>query len=223
MKLLDTRPGADVMIVSAAATLPFPPTSVGQVQDWNGTHGAVPEFDLEVWALAASNLTLGELLGGVLHPHVVVDQVVTATFGTDILTSVAHGLLTGDGPLFISNVGGAIPAGLAAGVKLYAIKATDDTYRVASSRELALAGAYLDITDNGSGTNTISDSVDTARVYWHGYGLIGYATDGAVTLAPGRAYTCRVSHKTTTIAYAFVGTPSASVVSARIIPVRDQS
>ncbi|HSN26959.1 MAG TPA: hypothetical protein VLT45_11750 [Kofleriaceae bacterium] len=78
----------------------------------------------------------------------------TADATTDLITKVAHGLQTGDGAFTTSNTGGALPGGLATLTSYYVIKVSADTFRVATSIANAYANTYVDITSNGSGTNT---------------------------------------------------------------------
>jgi hypothetical protein len=60
--------------------------------------------------------------------------VFTAANGTEIFTSVAHGLITGDGPVRVVNAGGALPTGLAADTDYWIIKIDADTFYLATSR-----------------------------------------------------------------------------------------
>jgi hypothetical protein len=75
--------------------------------------------------------------------------------GTDTLTAVAHGLLTGDRAR-VRNVGGALPTGTAAVTDYFAIRVDADNLKLATSSAAALAGTpVVDITGAGSGTNTV--------------------------------------------------------------------
>lgn len=78
----------------------------------------------------------------------------TADATTDQLHKVAHLLETGDGTCVTSNSGGALPGGLAAATPYYVIKVDADNFKVATSLANAYAGIAIDITSNGSGTNT---------------------------------------------------------------------
>ena len=92
----------------------------------------------------------------------------TADPASDLLTfAQAEPIDTGDGLRFTAT--GMLPAPLAAGTTYYAIKATDTTYRLATSVGYAFAGTALDLTGAGSGTITVAH-VDYAT----------YAVDGAV-------------------------------------------
>lgn len=85
----------------------------------------------------------------------VADFTFTATNATETFTKVAHGLNTGDGPVQVSNSGGALPAGLAALTDYWVIKLTDDTFQLATSFQNAMAGTPLGITTDGTGTQTL--------------------------------------------------------------------
>ncbi len=84
-----------------------------------------------------------------------VDFNFTADSTTDHLTSAAHPLNTGDGPLQVQNSGGGLPGGLSAATNYYAIKIDANTFELASSLANALAGTQIDITTNGTGTQTL--------------------------------------------------------------------
>lgn len=209
-------------ICTVADSLAFPPVA-GQLgvvpATWQDARGFVKEFDLEIWAAATANLTAAELFGAVLHPLVVVDDTFTGEADDDLLTATAHGLLTGDGPLFVSNVGGALPAPLVAGTPYYAIKSTNDAIKLATSRENALAGTAIDLTTDGTGTHTLADSADTKRAHWHSHGLLGAA--GAIALLVDKGYTSlRQKHRPGVIAYALVATGPTDV-SCRAVPVQE--
>jgi hypothetical protein len=74
----------------------------------------------------------------------------------DQLTITGHGLTTGEGPFFFTNSGGALPAGLSAATKYWAIVVDANTISVATSRANALASTKVDITGNGTGTHTLA-------------------------------------------------------------------
>ncbi len=80
----------------------------------------------------------------------------TCTFDntTDIITSTAHGFLTGKGPIVFSNSGGALPTGISASTPYYPIRIDANTFRIATTRARASAGTFVDFTTNGTGTNT---------------------------------------------------------------------
>jgi hypothetical protein len=79
----------------------------------------------------------------------------TALASTDVLTKVAHGGLTGQ-KAQVSNSGGALPAGLSAATDYFMIKIDADTFYLASSLVNAVAGTRIDITTNGTGTQTVT-------------------------------------------------------------------
>lgn len=104
------------------------------------------------------------------RPLVVADFTFTAAAATDLLTKVAHGLETGDGPINVSNAGGALPGGLAAATSYWVIRVAADTFKLATSLANAYAGTAIDITSDGTGTQTLSDIASTQR------GLDGHFT-----------------------------------------------
>ncbi len=87
--------------------------------------------------------------------------------GADTVTKVAHGKLTGDGPVFITKVGaGTMPSGLTGpGTNYWLIKASVDTLKFATSRANALAGTAVDITSQGTATSYTVASRSIFSVY----------------------------------------------------------
>lgn len=80
----------------------------------------------------------------------------TANATFDELNVVGHGLASGDGPLQVSNSGGALPTGLIAATNYWAIRTSEDKFKLATSRAKSLAGTAIDLTTNGTGTNTVT-------------------------------------------------------------------
>lgn len=72
---------------------------------------------------------------------------VTGANSGDLMTKVAHGLITGDPVTFVS---GTTFTGLTAGTKYYAIKADADTFQVALTNALAVAGTAVALTADGT-------------------------------------------------------------------------
>ncbi len=92
---------------------------------------------------------------------VVADIAFTAAAATEIFTSTAHGMQTGDGPVWLSS-GGAMPSGVAASTDYFVIRIDADTYYLATTRANALAGTNLLIATDGSGT--LADVASTTRL-----------------------------------------------------------
>lgn len=217
---------APLVICAAQSAISFPPIKLADVSRWNASSGVVPEFDLEVWCDASCTLSSTELFAGVLHPGVIDDDnfdSVDAT--TNIITITGHALESGDGPIQLTNSGGALPGGLAAATDYYVIKLSTSTIQLANSRANALAGAAgtsgmaIDLTTAGSGTTTLADTAGTYRMHWHSHGFVGPQAGGTVSLTSRRAYTVRCGHRPNVVAYALVGTPSAGNISASVYPV----
>jgi hypothetical protein len=95
----------------------------------------------------------------------IADTVFTAVAATDVCTAAAHGMSTGDA-FQVSNSGGGLPGGLSAATTYWAIVLDANTFKVATSRANALAGTAIDITTNGTGTQTAT-TVATAGAGSH--------------------------------------------------------
>lgn len=188
--------------------------SAAYVAAWNSTAGTVPEFDLRLRAGGSNAITALELFAGSLEALVVADDDFTATHGTETFTAASHGLETGDGPIYLSNAGGALPAGVSAATAYYVIRVDANDFKLATSRANALAGTAQAITGNGTGTHTLSDSADTTRIHYRSDGLLlGPAADGAVSLTIDKGYRVRCKHAPDIIAYAVIATFGSAVAT----------
>ncbi len=83
------------------------------------------------------------------------------TVGADTIDITAHGWVTGDGPVQIENDLSDPPAGLDEVTDYFVIRTDDDTIQLALSLVDALAGTQVDITDVGTGVNTIGGMANT--------------------------------------------------------------
>lgn len=75
---------------------------------------------------------------------------ITADSSNDTITLNAHGLTDGK-IVHFANSGGALPTGISAKTIYYVRDATTNTFKITATR----GGAALDITANGSGTNSV--------------------------------------------------------------------
>ena len=82
------------------------------------------------------------------------DMTFAADAGADTVAAAGHGMQTGWGPFYVSS-SGALPGGLSATVKYWAIRVDANTLQLATSRADALASTAVDITSAGSGTHTL--------------------------------------------------------------------
>ncbi len=90
--------------------------------------------------------------------HGIGDTVFTAAVNDELTIAAGHKLNLGDA-VQVSNVGGALPTGLAATTTYFAI--TSDAlgstkFKLATTRALALAGTPIDITGAGTGVQTVT-------------------------------------------------------------------
>lgn len=219
---------AAVPVAAAQASLAFPPPAAsGAVimvpSAWTssevGGAGVVPEFDLDIWSTGSLTLTVAELMAGRLRALTIAAfDVTSVTHGSETFTKVAHGMLTGDGPVQLTNAGGALPAGTAVLTDYWIIKGTDDTFFLADSLALALAGTKHLITGDGTGTHTVTGASGCSRVYFHSHGTL----PASIPLTNQRAITRRCDHRPGVVCYALVGTLSAGTVLYSITPVQER-
>ena len=90
-------------------------------------------------------------------------QTFTANAATDNLSINDHRFETGDGPYRVTNSGGALPAGLTVDTDYFVIADGSDTVKLATSTENAENGVHIDLTDVGSGTQTITGLFNVAE------------------------------------------------------------
>jgi len=212
---------AGINLADAATSLPFPPVEYGLIgASWRDAAVGVPaEFDLLLWGTAACDVTEARLYGGALHDVTLVDDDVdTVDFANDELDLNAHVYETGDGPVTIAS-DTTLPTGLTAGLDYYVIKIGANTIQLALTFEEAMAGTAVSIDDAGAGTHTISDDPgNTKRLYWHDFGYLGEAKDGAITITATKARAEQVDHNPLIRAYAVVATLSANNLHATLYP-----
>ncbi len=79
-------------------------------------------------------------------------QPFTADAGTDTITATGHGYNNGD-LVWLTNTGGALPAGLSADTPYYVVGATTDTLQMS----LTSGGSARDITGAGTGTHFLGE------------------------------------------------------------------
>lgn len=126
---------------------------------WIGAGTATSTSD--VWAKASYPIPVADFTEADSGVITAVLDVTTPSAGaftaadTDVCTKTNHGFYTGL-LVTVSNSGGALPAGLSAATNYYVIRATVNTFKLASSLANAIAGTAVDITDTGSGTNTVT-------------------------------------------------------------------
>lgn len=114
----------------------------------DGAFSGVSSFD--------NALTVAGALATTSLPLSFASAAYTASSSTDALTIAGHGLQTGDGPLQTSNTGGALPSPLVAATNYWPIVIDANTFKLATSLANAFAGVAINLTTNGSGTNTIA-------------------------------------------------------------------
>jgi hypothetical protein len=227
---------AGLSIVSAATSLPAASATNGiEVADvqsiWNAGASVPSEFDLELSAAGAVDLTDLELQGYVQNQtQIASDDMDTVTAGTDTITAASHGLAKGDGPIQLTTTD-TLPAGLTLTTDYWIIYVDADNFKLAASLEDAIEGTAIDITDAGTGTHSfegsesgdyMSGSNNAFEVEALSYGLLGPAADGAVSLTALKGYATRIGHRPRTVLYALEGTLSAAVaLRADLYPVQE--
>lgn len=120
-------------------------------------------YNLAGLAEHASNWALVTVQKTLVYADRAVDSV---DFGADneLLFAAEHALETGDGPMRLTTTGGA-PAGLATGVDYFVIRnAGALSVSFATTRDNALRGTAINITDAGTGVHTVVDTATSKRV-----------------------------------------------------------
>ncbi len=162
-----------ITVADAVTSLPSPPTSVADVQRWAGTPYTVPEFDIQFWAADTVDLSDTELFGAFQIPRTFASaDADSLTNGSNEIDKVAHGFVTGDGPIRVSQA--TLPAELAADTDYWVIRVNDDNFQLASSLESAVEGSGVAFTDDGTGTFSYVGAGDSDASYslrWASYGI----------------------------------------------------
>jgi len=109
------------------------------------------------------------------------DKTFTAAV-TDICTAVAHGFITG------LKVRGSttttLPAGISLATDYFVIVLSADTFSLATTYALALAGTVVDITDTGTGTHTLTPTVlagGSVKLQKSNFVSAGFSDEGSAT------------------------------------------
>lgn len=87
--------------------------------------------------------------------HTAVNETFTASAATDIMTLNSTNTPPTGTAVKVSNSGGALPAGLVANTNYFIINVSSSTFKLATTRALANAGTAIDLTTNGTGTQTV--------------------------------------------------------------------
>lgn len=212
--------------ISSAPTAPSRLSGAGWgtvPRSWD--YGQVDRFTVEVFARGANAVTGAKLMAGVPEAlaALTAKTFTAAGFASSQLTATSHTFVTGDGPVYLTNSGGALPTGLVAskGYWLYVVDA--NTVSLCASARDAMNAIVETFTSADSGTSQIVKSsgaqAPTCRIQWLSTGLLGEANDGALTLTSALGYQTRCDHNPCTVAYslqaATFGTASATTCVLR--------
>jgi len=134
----------------------------------------------------------GNILGENVTYNITHTQVFTALASNNQLTfTQAHGLSTGQGPIHVTT-NNTLPAPLAINTDYYVIKIDSTHIELATSQANAIAGTNIDLTTNGSGTETLRTLNFAPGSWWTADGgttgatcLGGYPSIDHGTLAVG--------------------------------------
>jgi hypothetical protein len=83
------------------------------------------------------------------------DLTLTPTHASDLFTSVAHGMVDGDGPYRLTTSAADLPLNLTIDTDYWITDATADTFKLATSYANAIAGTEVAFDDDGTGTHTL--------------------------------------------------------------------
>ncbi len=150
----------DTFSLASTLALALAGTAVNVTDDGTGVHTAHDAATTERVVVGLAGAFRGTPDG---EPLVVADKTFTADHTSEIFTASTHGLLTGDGPVQLTTQT-TLPAGLSLATNYWIIKIDTNTFYLATTRANAIAGTHLLISGNGTGTHTLSDTVDTERL-----------------------------------------------------------
>ena len=227
MKVERLKLGTAVTAHSAATALAFLPTTYADVTSWrqgeaNGYGQAYPYAELEIIGSTTIAATAMRVRGMVLDDLTVAATSFTTTHASEQVDSTSHGLLTGDGPIRLTNSGGALPAGYAVDTDYYVIYVGANAFQLATSRANAFAGTAVAISGNGTGTHTYTGyttgTTICQRARWLNYGFLGEVGDGAIALTAQGGYIQRFNHSPRVAAYCVTGTLDTGNVTIKFRP-----
>lgn len=202
-------------------------TGLGRAPNSPLIYRAVKEFDLEIACDATETLTSPQLFGVRQLGVTLADDTFTAS--GDTMTATAHAYLTGDGPVRLTNSGGALPGGLSTDTDYWVIYASANTFKLATSLANAVAGTAVTTTGAGTGTHTVVDKQSpefprlddqTKRLHWFLYGDLNGAS--TITVGAQQAYIERIQHSPMTLYYEVVASSGtgAQTLTMRCVPVQ---
>lgn len=120
------------------------------VEGYNGTTKALYQFN--------GNVAVQEYTGGTGTTNLLQSiGVFTADNVTDTMSFTGHGLANGTA-VEVTNSGGALPAGLSAGVEYYIVNQTANTFQLSATS----GGAVINFTTDGTGSHTVHKSTRPA-------------------------------------------------------------
>lgn len=117
-----------------------------------GGRGATSQADFAANKPLFLTKTLGRAIAGTWTPTALT---FTADAGTDLLTVSSTTAYQTGNPVVVSTTG-TLPSPLVVSTTYYCINVSGTTLRLATSYANAIAGAYIDITTAGTGTQTIT-------------------------------------------------------------------
>lgn len=211
-----------IQFLDLVSTLPAAPTAWADVSAWAGLR---PESELELWSDESSSFTALELMGATAKPladaAVAAKTFTVASTTLDTLTATTHSYANGDGPVTVTNSGGALPGGLAASTNYWIGVVDANTIKLYKSLADVLSGAAaVDVTSSGSGTNQVAvTTTATNRLRWLRLALLGSAGDGAVALTYSNGYRQAFTRPPRTLALALRGTVASGKISAAVYPL----
>lgn len=129
------------------------------IKDWQNAIGKSPHVGFGLLKNVEIDTFEGALRTGKKPTtafHTAYSQIFTADSTTDILTAVGGTAPPTGTAIQVSNSGGALPTGLAASTNYFVINLSATTFKLATTITNANAGTAIDITGNGSGTNTVA-------------------------------------------------------------------
>lgn len=182
MRRLRTPLSTELLAIATDATaLALPPGAYGIVPDWwNAARGAVPEFELEVWAPANLALTLAVLYGGTPHPfapaaltplaiELAVKSLLNLATKTTNCDTVIEAVVAGHGGdaftiRFVQSGAVANAGALTSIGKAYTFTFKNGVTTVANFEAAIAASADLDVKTPGTAGHLLATGVDEFTV-----------------------------------------------------------
>lgn len=154
------KPVTNTNVTGGVTLYEYDGTTARTIPSLLGTALGIPAFTVKVGGVATSAYAINNTTGIIT----LTKKTFTADSATDIITSTSHGF-TSNQAIKVENSGGALPAPLVTNTLYYVRDVTTHTFKLSAS---AGPGSAINLTTNGTGTQSISGPPVGSIISWSG-------------------------------------------------------